>query len=319
MPKVSVIIPAYNAMTYLPETLESVLQQTFTDFEVLIVNDGSSDCIVSWAKCIEDERVQLISQSNQGVSIARNTAIGKAKGEYIAFLDADDLWQPTKLEKQVQFLDNNPTVGLVSTWMILTDEHSNFLSEVKLNFKQGNIRKEIIEIDLIPCGSIPMVRRACFDTAGFFDSTLRFGEDWEMWARIAAEYDFGLVRESLVYYRQHPQNSSKSSEEMLPQFERLIEKMFSSVPAELLPIKARTYGHTNSYIAWKYLENKNYRQARKFYNRAIRHCPQLQYTKKILHLNLLIFVKSKVNKSIYNKLAGLLRSLRQQQKSLMSR
>ena len=101
MSKVSVIIPAYNAMNYLPQTLKSVLQQTFTDFEILIINDGSSDDIVEWSSQISDSRVKLISQINQGVSAARNTGIRNAQGEYIAFIDADDLWEPTKLEKQV--------------------------------------------------------------------------------------------------------------------------------------------------------------------------------------------------------------------------
>ncbi|WP_009632478.1 glycosyltransferase family 2 protein [Synechocystis sp. PCC 7509] len=312
MPKVSVIIPAYNAMSYLPETVESVLQQTFTDFEVLIVNDGSSDNIVQWVDSLTDDRIQLISQSNQGVSTARNTAIGQAKGEYIAFLDADDLWQRQKLEKQVQFLDNHPTVGLVATWMMLTDEHNNLLSEVKLNFNQGNIRKEIIEISLIPCGSIPLVRRICFDKVGLFDPTLRFGEDWEMWARIAKDYDFGLVKELLVYYRQHSKNSSKNSQEILPDFDRLIEKMFSSVPAELQPIKNKTYGRMNLYIAWKSLENKDYQGASNFSKRASKYYPQLQYTKSYIRLKLLICAKNKLNPEQYTKFKNVFRTLKQQ-------
>ncbi len=315
MPKVSVIIPAYNAMSYLPETLESVLQQTFTDLEILIVNDGSSDNIVEWASSLTDPRIKLISQSNQGVSIARNTALSNAKGEYIAFLDADDLWEQTKLEKQVQFLDNHPTVGLVATWMILTDENNNPLSEVKIDFKQGNIRKEIIEISLIPCGSIPMVRRVCFDEVGLFDSTLRFGEDWEMWTRIAANYDFGLIKELLVYYRQHSKNSSKNSQEILPDFDRLIEKMFSSASAELLPIKAKTYGRMNLYIAWKSLENKDFPGANNFCNRAIKSYPQLQYTKNYIRLKILIFTKSKLNADIYKKFRNMFHTLKQQRYS----
>ena len=312
MPKVSVIIPAYNAMSYLPETLESVLQQTFTDFEVIIVNDGSSDHIVQWVSSLLDDRIRLISQSNQGVSTARNTAIGEAKGEYISFLDADDLWRPTKLEKQVQFLDNNPIVGLVATWLILIDEHNHRLSEIKLNFEQGNISKELIENNFIPCGSIPMVRRVCFEKVGVFDPTLRFGEDWEMWTRVAADYDFGLVKELLVCYRQHSKNSSKNHQEILPDFDRLIEKMFSSASAELLPIKEKTYGRMNLYIAWKSLENKDYRDANKFCDRAIEYYPQLKYTKNYLQLKTLILLKSRLNTDIYKKFKNVFNVLKQQ-------
>lgn len=310
MPKVSVIIPAHNAMTYLPETIKSVVQQTFTDFEVLIVNDGSSDRIVQWADSLSDNRIKLISQLNQGVSSARNTAINESSGEYIAFLDADDLWETKKLEKQVQFLDSNPKVGLVATWMTLTDEQGKALSDVKINFPQGNVKKEIIEVGLIPCGSIPMVRSSCFEKVGLFDSTLRYGEDWEMWARIATDYDFGLIKELLVYYRQHPKNSSKKSQEILPDFDRLIEKMYSSVSADLLPLKEKTYGRMNFYIAWKSLENKDFQGARYFGKRAIKYYPQLRYTKNYARLQMLIFIKSRVNKDAYNKLATFLRSLK---------
>ena len=104
MPKVSVIIPAYNAVTYLPETVESVLRKNFTDFEVLIVNDSSSVQIVQWASQVADPRGRLISQENQVLSRERNTGIAHAQAEYIAFLDADDLWEPTKLENQVRCL-----------------------------------------------------------------------------------------------------------------------------------------------------------------------------------------------------------------------
>jgi len=119
MPKVSVVIPAYNAMTYLPETVESVLKQTFTNFEVLIINDGSSDHIMQWVTEISDSRVRLISQENQGLPGARNTGIAQAQGEYVAFLDANDWWEPTKLEKQVRCFEERPSVGLVYTWTAL--------------------------------------------------------------------------------------------------------------------------------------------------------------------------------------------------------
>src|SRR4028119_1857024 len=127
MPKVSVIIPAYNAMAYLPETLESVINQTFTDFEVLIINDGSPDGIVEWASEIKDSRVKLISQENQGLSGARNTGIWSSQGEYLAFLDADDIWEPTKLEKQVQCLDKNLDVGMVSSGISTIDPNGNLI------------------------------------------------------------------------------------------------------------------------------------------------------------------------------------------------
>ncbi|MEL6912272.1 MAG: glycosyltransferase family A protein, partial [Cyanobacteria bacterium J06598_4] len=122
MPKVSVVIAAYNLMAYLPETIANVLQQTFTDFEVIVVNDGSTDHTAQWVSQVEDPRVRLISQENMGLSGACNTGVINATGEYITFLDADDLWEKTKLAQQVEILDNYPEVSVVSTWVTYMNE-----------------------------------------------------------------------------------------------------------------------------------------------------------------------------------------------------
>jgi glycosyltransferase involved in cell wall biosynthesis len=102
--------------------MENVLSQTYDDFEVIVVNDGSSDETQQWVSQIKDPRVKLISQENQGLAGARNTGIAHAQGEYITFLDADDLWEPTKLEKQVCVLEDNPEIALVYTWVAFIDE-----------------------------------------------------------------------------------------------------------------------------------------------------------------------------------------------------
>lgn len=309
MIKVCVIIPVYNAMAYLPAALASVLEQTFTDFEVLIINDGSSDNIQKWAKSITDRRVKLISQANQGVSVARNTGISKAQGEYIAFLDADDIWEPTKLAKQVEFLDAHPAVGLVSTWVKLVNEQGKFLSETKLSFKPENIWHQMIEQCLIACGSVPMVRRSCFETVGLFDPSLKFGEDWEMWTRIAARYDFGLLEECLVSYRQHDNNISKNFQEMTPDFQKLIEKMFVSVPAKFLHLKKQAYGRSSLYIGWKSLESKDYRGAKYYSQQAIAYFPQLVCSKSYLRLRTLTAIKSSLDFINSRKISNLVRQL----------
>src|SRR4028119_2048415 len=163
MPKVSVIVPAYNAMSYLPETLQSVLTQTFNSFEVLIINDGSSDEIVEWASEIKDSRVKLISQENQGLSGARNTGIRSSQGEYLAFLDADDIWESSKLEKQVECLDKNLDVGMVSSWISTIEPNGNLIN-IYRNYKLGNeLKRELFRSNIIFCGSTPLVRRMCFE------------------------------------------------------------------------------------------------------------------------------------------------------------
>jgi len=290
MPKVSVVIPAYNAMTYLSETVESVFQQTFTDFEVLIINDGSLDGIEEWVAQLTDPRVKLISQPNQGVSVARNTGIAQARGEYIAFLDADDLWKPTKLEKQVHRLENDPAVGLVYTWTTLVDQGGKPTGFVYAYELEGNVWEQIVIEDIVCNGSSAMVRRSCFETVGVFDPNLSSVADGDMWVRIAGHYPFAVVKEFLVDYRQYPNSMSKNRQKMLEDLRLTIEKRFQSVPLDLLYLRSRAYGHMNHWQAWVSLYEGDYKSAIHFHEQALLHNPTLRYSKNFLKLSLKIIL-----------------------------
>ena len=292
MTKVSVIIPAYNAMTYLPKTIESVLKQTFTDFEVIIVNDGSSDGIEEWVDTITDNRVKLISQKNQGAAAARNTGIADAKGAYIAFLDSDDLWEPTKLKKQVYCLDNNRDVGLVYAWISLIDENGNNRGKIFANNSEGYVWEKLIEENIVMSGSAAMVRRDCFEKLGVFDQNLRFAEDWEMWIRIASNYSFAVIKEILVYYRDHPNNKSRNYIKTIDNFRLIFEKSFQSVPFELLYLRNRSYSRVNLIFAWKCIQNQepDCNKAEHFREQALKHNPQLLFSKHNFRLTIAIFL-----------------------------
>lgn len=310
MPKVSVIIPAYNAMSYLPETLESVFGQTFTDLEILIVNDGSLDDIVEWASQIGDSRVKFISQANQGVSAARNTGIIKAQGEYIAFLDADDLWEPTKLEKQVHCLEANPTVGLAYTWTNFIDEFGQSTGVSIFSHAEGNVWQEIVVRDMVSTGSSTMIRAECFDKVGLFDSDLCVGEDRDMWTRIAACYPFAVIKEPLTLYRRHPQNTTKSNEKIIPELSRVIEKTFKDTPQNLLYLKNRSYGWMNIFAAWAAIEEeKDYKQALYYSQQAVQKYPQLRFTSIYLRLKIATTMLSLFGPQTYDKIKGLKKSL----------
>ncbi|MCJ8280166.1 MAG: glycosyltransferase [Rivularia sp. ALOHA_DT_140] len=246
MPCCSIIIPAYNAIKYLPETLESVLKQSFTDFEVFIIDDGSYDNIVEWVDGIQDSRVKFISQKNKGVSAARNLGISNASGEYIAFLDADDLWESSKLEKQLQYLAENPSVGLIHAEMALIDEESKSLGRKFTSDIEGNALKQLLEQNTIVTSSV-IVRRSCLEKVGNFDNNLTSSEDWELWVRIALHYSIAIIKEPLVFYRIHANNTTKNWQ-MLEQDLRLIEQVFQSVPEELFYLKKRTYAYSNIYL-----------------------------------------------------------------------
>ncbi|MGB3638476.1 MAG: glycosyltransferase [Rivularia sp. (in: cyanobacteria)] len=291
MPKVSVIIPAYNAMTYLPQTVESVLKQTFTDFEVIIVNDGSSDEIEQWVGTITDNRVRLISQKNQGTAAARNTGIADAKGEYIAFLDSDDLWEASNLEKQVHCLDNNPDVGLVYVWVKSIDAKGNDLGQIYGNDAEGYVWEQLLQKNVIWSGSAAMVRRVCFEKSGVFDQNIKLTEDWEMWIRIARNYSFAVIKEPLVSYRFHANNKSQNRVKVIDEFRLIIENSFQSVPFELLYLRNKSYSRINFIFAWEYIRNQepDCDRAEYFRNQALKHSPQLLFSKQNFRLTIIIF------------------------------
>lgn len=222
-PLVSVIIPAYNAERFIGKTLQSVLSQTYINIEIIVVDDGSLDktpeIVESFAKI--DNRVILLKQSNQGVATARNLAIAKSLGEYIAPVDADDIWYPQKIEKQLQCLLNaDSSVGLVYAWSAIIDEADaiigeyNYWSYLNTNSVEGDVYERILYTNFLGNASVPLIRRVCFETVGDYNSELKEHnaqgcEDLDIYLRIAEHYKFCVVRDFLVGYRQV--NGSMSS------------------------------------------------------------------------------------------------------------
>jgi serine acetyltransferase/glycosyltransferase involved in cell wall biosynthesis len=311
IPRVSVIVPAYNSMKYLPETLESILQQTFQDFEVLIINDGSSDNIVEWFSQIEDPRVKLISQTNKGLSSARNTGIANSQGEYIALLDSDDTWEKTKLEKQVNYLDQNPSVDVVHTWIKLIDEKGKSTGRILKSYAQGNIFREIIQQNVIACLSV-IARRCCFESVRGFDENLRSLEDWDIWIRIAKDYKFAVIPESLANYRQIPTSLSKNYQLIEQSFHTVIEKTFNIVPTDLLDLKNNSYGYAYICISWKALQSEaqDIKQASLSHSLALQHNPKLRFTREYIRLSLAIFITRYLGVNSYGKFLEFAYSIR---------
>ncbi|MGB5963087.1 MAG: glycosyltransferase family A protein [Coleofasciculaceae cyanobacterium] len=310
MPKVTVVIPAYNAMRYLPETMETALAQTFTDFEVLVVNDGSTDNTAEWVSQVTDPRVRIVSQENKGLAGARNTGIAHAKGEYIAYLDADDLWEPTKLEKQVRCLDENPEVGLVYTWTALADQYGKSTGRVISSHAEGNVWHELIEFNMVCCGSTPLIRRSCFDVVGLFSPDVSPSDDWDMWLRIANKFSFGVVKEALIRYRQHPSNSSKNFQLMLDTSRTLIERTFASAPTESLYLRNRSYGSIYLYLGWRAIENTDYKQAMHFRQQACAHRPQFYFSPRCIRLGVAITLMRWFGTQTYSRALAVVYALR---------
>ncbi len=218
-PKVSVFIPTYNYGHFLGEAMQSVLDQTFQDWELIIVDDGSTDNTAEVVASFKDPRIRYVYQQNRGNPAARNTALKLARGEYIACLDADDVWFPEKLEKQVAQLDGlPPTVGLVYSDLYLFNDEDGTIIRRFLQGRcppRGRVLTQLLpEESAFIHDTVALIRREVFDRVGFYDEGLLRYQDWEMWVRIANAYDVEALDEPLGRSRRHSNNAIKGLEEM---------------------------------------------------------------------------------------------------------
>lgn len=248
MPAISVIVPAYNAERTILETLASVQQQTFSDFELLIINDGSHDSTLELVQEIIDERIQVFSYKNAGVSVARNRGIAHATGKFISFLDADDLWAPDKLELQLAALRQHPDAGVAYSWTHLIDEKGEFLHAGEPIAFEGNVYPKLLVRNFIYSGSNGLIRRQALESAGEFDSALTHGEDWEFYLRLAAYWPFVVIRKPQIFYRQTSESASSKVELTEKAVQKAIEKAFLMAPRELQHLKNQNLANLYQYL-----------------------------------------------------------------------
>ncbi len=274
MPKVSVIIPTYQHAHFVGQTIESVLGQTYGDYEVIVVDDGSTDN-TSEVLAEFGPRITVIRhRRNRGLSAARNSGISTARGDYVAFLDADDVWMPDKLEKQVPLFDRNQAVGLVYSDALHFDE-SGVRPEREFDYAPG--QSGMIHTAVFVALPIPMptvvVRRSCFDMVGLFDEALCGCADLDMWLRISNKWAVDFVDEPLAKYRLSESQMHKDTEHMLVDRLRAQEKAFANSP-ELRELDASTlercfYDYYLRLARW-YISHHQGAKARQVLNRYIR-------------------------------------------------
>ncbi len=207
MPKVSIIIPTYNREQFIGQAILSVLEQSFTDFEIIVVDDGSTDNTKNVIETFDDPRVQYYYQENKGRSVARNYALLLAKGKYITFLDSDDLYLSNKLELQVNYLDLHSDISMIYTSANCIDENGNFLQHKYEASTSGWIYKDIAFFIPVTI-TLPtvMVRREVFDSAGYFDEKMHRFEDTDMWRRISKFYRIMAIPIYTCNLRTHKDN-----------------------------------------------------------------------------------------------------------------
>lgn len=279
MPRVSVVIPAYNSENTIQATIKSVLKQTLSDFEIIVIDDGSQDLTVEVASQISDSRIKLFSYDNAGVATARNRGIEKAAGEYIAFLDADDLWTANKLESQLQALQNNPDASVAYSWTDYIDESNNFLHSGSHITESGDVYARLLVSNFLENGSNPLIRQEAIATVGNFDPSLPPAEDWDFYLRLATRYHFVAVPSPQVLYRVRTSSASGNVLKQEQQCLKAIEKAFNQAPENLQYLKVKSIAHLYEYLLFRILEGSPIRHkswiASRYFILTVRYSPKL--------------------------------------------
>jgi glycosyltransferase involved in cell wall biosynthesis len=205
---ISVIIPAYNSEKTIKKTIESVLNQTFHNFELIVINDGSQDSTLEVIRKIPDSRIQVFSYPNAGGNVSRNRGLNHAVGKFVSFLDADDVWTPDKLQHQLKALQKNVTAKVAYSWTDYIDEKGEFILSGKRVTANGNVYESLLLNNFLENGSNPLICRKALITLGGFDESLGAAQDWDMWLRLAYKFNFICVPSVQILYRITPNSVS---------------------------------------------------------------------------------------------------------------
>lgn len=303
-PLVSVVIPTYNRARLLSRAIESVLKQTYSNFELIVVDDCSNDCTESVVKGFHDDRIRYIKhEKNQGAAIARNNGVIAAKGEYVAFQDSDDEWLPTKLEKQMKAFHSAPSnLGVVYTSFWLIDNGKKTLvPSSHMKHTEGKIHDALLEINFVSTPTA-VVRKECFKKVGMFANIPRF-QDWELWLRISKYYYFKHLRELLVNSYRQPDSISRNADSLIIARKYILSKYFNEI-SKKSKLFSKHYSDIGILLC---LEGKT-KAGRKYFFKAISVHP---FNAKLL----LWTIASILGPTTYNKYAEFYYSLKSQLKT----
>ncbi|MBE9038750.1 glycosyltransferase [aff. Roholtiella sp. LEGE 12411] len=233
MQNISVIIPAYNSEKTIKTTIESVLNQTFADFELIIVNDGSQDSTLDIIAKFQDSRIKVLSFNNSGGNVSRNRGLNYAVGEFISFLDADDIWTADKLEIQLKALQENPQAAVAYSWTDYINENGAFVVSGRHVNLNGDVYEELLLTNFLENGSNPLIRREALIELGGFDKSLSAAQDWDMWLRLAYKFDFVCIPSVQILYRISANSVSSNLLRQEKACLQLLERAYQARPSTL--------------------------------------------------------------------------------------
>ena len=255
--RISVVIPVFNGAETIRETLDSVLAQTWQDWEIIVVNDGSTDDTLAVLAQYQQQhpdlgdRFRVLSFENAGVSTSRNRGIAAAQAEYIAFLDADDLWTPEKLAGQWQALQDTPTATVAYSFTAWIDETGSPLPNKFTNHCDGAVHEALLFQDFVASGSNPLIHKSALEVVGEFDPELHHAEDWDLWLRLAHQFYFVCVPEIQILYRKRSVSASSNVQLMARQSLKIIRRELDH-PHLTLPDGSRNKVFRNKVLGNRY-------------------------------------------------------------------
>jgi glycosyltransferase involved in cell wall biosynthesis len=256
--EVSVIIPTYNSACFLTDAVDSVLAQTYKDFEVIVIDDGSTDETESLIHKYHSS-VRYIRQENRGVALTRNRGIEESRGKYVAFLDADDVWLPHKLDRQVSALcDNNDFHACYSAFSVADGLHP---IAVNRSDRRGSALEDLLlRGNVVATPSTVLCERSLLEVAGGFDPVMSQCADWDMWVRLAALTEFLYLDEVLVTYRRHDGNMSRDASLLERDSILVLEKGFamSGLPESLSAHRRSAFARNFMVLAGTYFHDGRY-------------------------------------------------------------
>lgn len=259
-PKISVIIPAYNSEKTIAHTINSVLNQSFTDLELIVINDGSQDSTLDIIKQIQDPRIKVFSYSNAGGNVSRNRGLNLAVGEFVSFLDADDLWMPDKLESQLKALEENLTAKVAYSWTDYIDANGEFVLSGKRINVNGDVYESLLVSNFLENGSNPLIYRTALITLGGFDESLAAAQDWDMWLRLASKFNFVCVPSVKILYRISANSVSSNLVRQEKACLQLLERAYKERPSALNQTWNTSIANLYKYLTCKALQKPLNRQ-----------------------------------------------------------
>ncbi|MEH1812666.1 MAG: glycosyltransferase [Nostoc sp.] len=295
LPKTSVIIPAYNSENTITQTIQSVLNQTLSDLELIVINDGSEDSTLDVVTQIKDPRIKIFSYTNAGGNVSRNRGLQLAVGEFVSFLDADDLWTPDKLQSQLKALQENATATVAYSWTDYIDENGEIVLSGTHITANGDIYEKLLLTNFLENGSNPLIRREALIKLGGFDESLSAAQDWDMWLRLACQFDFVCVPSVQILYRISANSVSANLIRQEKACLQVLERAYKERPLALKTTWNVSLTNLYKYLTCKALQKPFNRQkaltgAKFLWNYVLNNSSRLQRINFTLKLLLKIFI-----------------------------